>query len=260
MLERYLDHLREQGRSPAYIDKQRRVLTRLLPDPQAALASLAARATETTVRDARNRLRCYGAWLGRTGQEDPFLAVSAPAASRASQDRATITREEVQQLLACEAVPAQRRALWHLLAVTGLRPVEASRVTPEHLVRQGGEWTLVLPAALQKARRADPIGLTAKEAKLIRDHCPLVTGAVDKLYRFFRRDLEAAGLPVEQNGVARTPYCLRSYFITSLLSAGADLETVRMLARHADIQTTLRHYARHNRSAVAKARRAIITH
>ena len=32
MLERYLDHLREQGRSPAYIDKQRRVLTRLLPD------------------------------------------------------------------------------------------------------------------------------------------------------------------------------------------------------------------------------------
>jgi len=260
MLPTYLQHLESEGRSAGYVAKQRRVLTRLLPDPQGELDRLSLRATETTLRDHVNRLKCYGAWLERSGQENPFTDVSAPVARKVSQDKATISKGEVDKLVSCEAVPERRRALWLILAVTGLRPVEAQRTRPEHLRRRAGRWELALPGELQKSGRADVIGLTAKEAGLIRKHCPLVPGSVDKLSRLFHRDLRAAGIPVKQHGVNRTPYNLRSYCITRMLQAGADLETVRLVARHADPLTTLRHYARHKEGVAAAARQEILKH
>jgi len=116
----------------------------------------------------------------------------------------------------------------------------------------------VLPSNQQKSKRPDPIGLTEREANLIKKYCPLIDGDYKKLYRVLRSDLKKAGIPVKQNGVARTPYNLRSFMITELLRNNVDLETVRILARHSDIKTTLTHYARFNQGEVAKTRMKLI--
>ena len=254
-LATYLDSL--EGRSAAYIDKQRRVISSLLPAPQEALNKLALRATQSTVNDALNRIRCYGSWLSENGQENPYEGLSRPSADRAAVNKAVFTRAEVEQLINCEGISLRNRTLWATLAMTGLRPIEASRIKPEHIVRQGGRWVLALPASQQKAKRADKIVLPEKLANRIMVHLPLITGAPGKLYRKLRADMKTAGLNIKQGGVSRTPYNLRSFFITELLRNNANLEEVRIAARHSDIKTTLTHYARFQENEAAETRMKI---
>ena len=259
----YLESLEASGRSPAYIRKQDRVISSLLGNPEEALEALALRATQTTVGDALNRLKCYGRWLEESGLENAYASLRAPSAERPSKSRATFTAAEVRKLVShspCRLIPEGRRALWHLLSHTGLRPIEASRVKPSHVITEGDRYILRLPAPMQKARRADPIELTAEEAAMIRKHCPLVEGAVDKLYRHLRRDLMAARIPLTRGGAYKTPYDLRRFFVTELIRKGADAETVRQLARHRDIETTLRHYAKYQEAEVGATRLRLLSH
>ena len=257
-LDTYLNYLQENGRSKEYISKQKRVLNATLgdlQDTQEHLDMLAERATQATVNDYYNRIKCYGLWLD--GGES-FKGLKKPVANKVSKDKATFTKAEVKKLINSEEVSPKNRALWLILSHTGLRPVEASRVNPDHLVKNGDSWFLVLPSNQQKSKRPDPIGLTEREANLIKKYCPLIDGDYKKLYRVLRSDLKKAGIPVKQNGVARTPYNLRSFMITELLRNNVDLETVRILARHSDIKTTLTHYARFNQGEVAKTRMKLI--
>jgi len=252
-LASYLDFLASAGRSSSYVNKQRRVIGNLIAtgNPAKALEALSTRATQATVNDALNRLKCYGKWLG---EDNPYCDLRPPHASRVRRSRAVFTRKEVVKLLACREVPPVRRTLWRVLATTGLRPIEASRLLPAHILRDGGRWVMQLPANCQKARRSDPIELDEKTAKLIKKHSPLVQGASDKLYRKLRVDLASAGIPLLQGGVARTPYDFRRFFVTELIRSGVDAETVRQLARHRDIETTLRHYTKFTEGEVGATR------
>ncbi len=255
MLPTYLEHLAAKGRSQAYIDKQRRILGKLIPDPQGQLDELAARATETTLRDHLNRLRCYGAWLERQGHSDPYKGISLAEAAKPPRSRTVITYEEVKRLTSCADIPAERRALWLILSHTGLRPIEASRVRPSHLSKQYGRWVLVLPGSKTKNGKPTNMVLCDSEAELIRKHCPLIRGVVDKLYRSFRRDMATAGVPLKKDGVNRTPYDLRCFFITHLHESGASDKKVSELARHASIKTTERHYIRYHNEEMLQTRR-----
>ena len=258
-LATYLNHLKDQNCSDAYISKQQRIISKFFPtSAQDKLNELANSCTQSTINDYYNRLRCYGAWLKENGYIDCYENITRPSANTISKNKAVFTRKEIKKLINSENISDHSKALWTILSHTGLRPVEASRVEPKHVVKHGKNWFLMLPACKQKSKRPDAIGLTEEEAKMIKKYCPLIKGDYKKLYRLLRSDIKKAGIPINQNGVARTPYNLRSFFITELLRNKVDIETVRVLARHSDIKTTLTHYARFNQEEIADTRKNLI--
>jgi site-specific recombinase XerD len=59
------------------------------------------------------------------------------------------------------------------------------------------------------------------------------------LHRVFKTDCKRAGIPSPNaRGEFVDFHSLRHYFVTSIVRSGADIETVRRLARHKDITTT----------------------
>ena len=256
MLNSYLQSLTDAGRSTGYIRKMKNVLAVYGGgNHQELILDLAERATQSTVDDVLNRLRIFGKWKEEEGSENPFTNLARPRASKVARDRATFTAKEVKILTTSKAIPEHRRILWGILAWTGLRPIEASRMTAQHIVQSGTGWELRLPAEFQKSRRPDIIELDSAEARGIRNHSPLVRCSVDHLGRFLEKDMEAGGLKIKQAGTKRTPYDLRSFFVSELFRQGLDPETVRALARHRRIETTLNHYTRFRSNEAGAARK-----
>ena len=200
----------------------------------------------------------YNDMTGTRGYEAIYIPARVPDSDDEYVGRLADGVKEIKKLINSENISDHSKALWTILSHTGLRPVEASRVEPKHVVKHGKNWFLMLPACKQKYKRHDAIGLTEEEAKMIKKYCPLIKGDYKKLYRLLRSDMKKAGIPINQNGVARTPYNLRSFFITELLRNKVDIETVRVLARHSDIKTTLTHYARFNQEEIADTRKNLI--
>jgi len=254
-LNKYLNELVEAGCTPEYIGKMRACVTKYSGGGQEALSLLGDRVSQATVDDILNRLRTFGRWLEREGLENPHKELKRVRASKGGRDRAVFTASEVRRLTRSEAVSERRRVLWGVLAWTGLRPVEASRVRPEHIVRVGERWELRLPAECQKSRRPDVIELDNEEAEGLKKFAPLVTICVSKLGRWLESDMRASGVPVTQGGVKKTPYDLRSFFVAELFRQGLDPQTVRALARHSRVETTLIHYTRFRSSEAGAARK-----
>lgn len=239
----YLARLQARGVSARYLVVTRSILERFgAADAQARLDDLASRATQQTVADHVRRLEAFRRWCVACGEAEPFAPLRIPRAHREAQARSSFTPEEVRRLVTCRAVPEDRRVLWRILAHTGLRPVEASRVRPEHVTQESGRWVLRLPGGSQKSGRPDPIFLLEEDAQAIRRLGEIVPSAVGHLSKVLAADLRAAGLPVVREGSARTPYTLRRFFVTELIRSGLNPETVRQLARHSDVAVTLRHY------------------
>lgn len=238
-----------RGASPAYARKMAATIARAGADPSAFLLSLAATSTQATLDDYRNRLRIYAGWLeseGRTEEAARYQNLPRPVAGKRAQDRASFTLDEIRKLVGCKDIPDWRRTAYRVMATLGLRPVEVSRLRPEHLQRSGGAWVLALPATMQKSGRPDTLPVDAKLAQAIIRHAPLIREPLTHYERRFTRDLMLAKIPAQDaSGANRRLYDLRSAFISELLRARLDLETVRQLARHAKIETTLKHYARH---------------
>ena len=256
MLTTYLKSLTDSGKSNGYIRKMKNVLTNYGGDNhQQLIFSLAERATQSTVDDVLNRLRIFGKFREEAGAKNPFTNIVRPRAVKVARDRATFTAKEVRTLTTSKAIPEHRRVLWGILAWTGLRPVEASRMTAQHIVQSGSCWELRLPAEFQKSRRPDVIELDAGEARGIKAHAPLVRCSVDHLGRFLEVDMKAGALNLKQSGTKRTPYDLRSFFVSELFRQGLDPETVRTLARHRRIETTLSHYTRFRSNEAGASRK-----
>ena len=67
--------------------------------------------------------------------------------------------------------------------------------------------------------------------------------AIANASRTFRQLVAAAGLTDEQGRPRFSMHDLRRTFVTNLLATGTDPKSVQALAGHADVQTTLKHYA-----------------
>ena len=123
-------------------------------------------------------------------------------------------------------------------------------LSPESFHLAGAEPTIVVQAKAAKSRRrADqPI-----PRDLARDLTAWLVGkppgiAALPLHhetaKMIRQDLEAAGVAYEtEDGIADF-HSLRAYYVSALVRAGASVKEVQTLARHAQPQTTLNHYAK----------------
>jgi len=250
-----------RGASAAYAAKMERVAARFQHEPEAQLRELSQGLTQASLDDLRRRLKIYGKWVKEAtgGDGSKWTDIPRIVAGRAAAPRAMFTLEEVTKLLECERIPAYRRQFYRVQATLGLRPVEAGRIEAGFVVRAGRGFNLCLPASLQKSKRADVIPINVKEASDILTNLPLLRQSLNNFERTFLVDAFRSGIGDQVDGVNRRMYDLRSFFISELLRKGADLKTVQILARHANIETTLKHYARHQSSFCQATREAAFT-
>ena len=186
-----------------------------------------------------------------------------------------LTEEELNRLLAQPSprYPSGKRhlALLLLLADAGLRISEATALTTQDLVLEGGQITHVLIRRGKRGQRAkQPLTLRAaaklgawlqgREALGLGPgpiFCTISRGAARGHFARPGQQLEP-GQPIStvyvrqlvkrlaaRAGLGRniSPHTLRHTAITRYLRATGNLELTRKFARHANIQTTARIYA-----------------
>ena len=255
----YEQALLQRGATAAHAAKQRRVVLRAGSDPAGFLRLRSASWAAATLTDLRTRLSCFRGWLeaqpGGASHAEPWRNLPRGIrAGKVAQDRAVFEADEVGRLLSCPAIAPHRRAFYRCIGTLGLRPVEASRIEAQHIVREGAGFVLRLPGASQKSGRPDPIHLEAWQAEEILANLPLVRVGLNHFEETFQRDLCRAKISIKQGKATRRLYDLRSFMISHLLREGVDLLTVQKLARHKRVETTLLFYVRHNEERAGQVR------
>ncbi len=281
-LDAFAAHLKLKGDTPRYIDQTIRRLARLfhqagihtlaqlaLPPvehwtQQAAAGGLCA----STIRHYLGHLRQFCRWLRRTKRlvEDPLEGLLLPPL-RQEKVRPVLDEEEVARLLEAtkdssrsfRGLAGPDRQMLYLLALfTGLRAGELAALRHDglHLDAQPPYLTLA-PAYTKNRKQATlplPDWLAEQLAQYLADRQPCDQQAVpaDVLFpgtwraraaEMLRRDLAAAGLPVEKEGVPLVFHSLRHTFVTSLVLAGVSPKVVQALARLSTAAFTLDRYA-----------------
>ena len=260
----YAADLLKGGATRQHAEKQRRTVMRAGLAPGAFLEAQAGRWTAATLTDLRTRLACYGGWLASQGaspvESNPWRALPRGIrAGKVAQDRAVFEADEVGRLLSCPAIAPHRRAFYRCIGTLGLRPVEASRIEAQHIVREGAGFVLRLPGASQKSGRPDPVHLESWQAEEILANLPLVRVGLNHFEETFQRDLCRAKISIKQGKATRRLYDLRSFMISHLLREGVDLLTVQKLARHKRVETTLLFYVRHNEERAGQVRAKVFS-
>jgi integrase len=146
-----------------------------------------------------------------------------------------------------------RLVLYTLAANTGFRAGELSSLTPASFAFDASPPTVTVEAAFSKHRREDLQPLRPDVAEMMRQYVagkgrrePIWPGkwALDGA-QMVRRDLEAAGLPYEDEaGRSFDFHALRGQFITSLAAKGVHPKVAQVLARHSTITLTMDYYTR----------------
>lgn len=142
------------------------------------------------------------------------------------------------ELQAIYAADATHRAIWQLLANTGLRRAEAQHLRAEHVLTDRLR-VLSDPAARTKSGRWREVPLSPG-ARAALDHLQPVDGYIiqpmraQSLSRCFWRAAHRAGLDGNLHS-------LRHTFCAHLVMGGVPLRTVQVLAGHASYATTERY-------------------
>ena len=155
-----------------------------------------------------------------------------------------MTEAELGRLLA--GAEARGRRLWYLAAaLAGLRKSELACLT-------WGDIDLdshVLTIAGGKAKRVDQIPLHPQLAEAFARERPGNASPQDRVFstvvtdRTRVRDFERAGIPlVDEHGRVADLHSLRTTLATQLARQGVPPQIGRLILRHADYRTTLRHY------------------
>ncbi|NOT01459.1 MAG: tyrosine-type recombinase/integrase [Phycisphaerales bacterium] len=161
--------------------------------------------------------------------------------------RRAMTIEEAGRLLAVSGP----RSLWYETALfTGLRVRELQLLAWGDLVLDDPRPRIELRASTTKARRADFVPLKRSLAIKLGNAKPSLAAATDRVFRTaptratFRRDCTRAGISYEADDRGRTldRRALRTSFVTWLSMSGVDPRTAQQLARHTDIELTMRVY------------------
>jgi integrase len=238
-------------------------LTDLTPERiQAALAALRdAGKSNQTANHYRAALRAFVRWAGDKGRlrDNPMRGVHGYNVQEGPRrERRALTDEELARLIDAAGrgpvayhVPGPLRAMAYWVAAsTGFRVAELRALTPESFRLDGPEPTVSLKAGSTKNRRpvTQPVPLALAHALSAWLRGQPAGGPVFLLHhetaKAIRRDLDAAGIPYATDEGRADFHSLRAYYISALVRAGASIKEVQALARHAQPQTTLNHYAK----------------
>lgn len=150
-----------------------------------------------------------------------------------------------------EVTGPDRAMLYRIILGSGLRANEVRTLTPEAF-DLGSEPTIEIRAANEKARRGALQPITRDLADLIRPWLATrrprepIFDLPEKIHkRLLRPDLVAAGIPERDNEGAKVDiHALRTTFITRLVEEGVHPAVAQRLARHSDINITMRYYTK----------------
>ncbi len=144
----------------------------------------------------------------------------------------------------------QRRRIYLLSYMTGLRKKELASLTPRSFALDAVPPTVTVEAACSKHRRKDVLPLHPDLVELLRDWLKGLTPCEKlfprlehrKTWLMVKKDLERAGIAYEnEEGIADFHAAGRHTHITELLRNGATLPEAKELARHSDINMTMRY-------------------
>jgi len=207
-------------------------------------------------------------WAAEHGlaTSDPFVTLRPLNAKTdpRRERRALSFDDELPRLIRAAAegpehrgVPGPLRALTYKLAAeTGLRVAELATLRVRDLEGLAGENpTVTVRAAAAKNRRERTLPLRVETARellaFVAGRMPQASALAlprafrDKATRWLRFDLEAAGIPYEdESGRVADFHALRSAFVSGLMRGGADARTVQSLARHSSAELTVGLYAK----------------
>ena len=173
--------------------------------------------------------------------------------------RRALTREEVAKLVAAarasprevQCFSGEQRARIYLLSYfTGLRKNEIASLTVHSFNLKGDTPTVTIEAVSSKHRKKDVIPLHSQLVHLLRNWLPDYPSdqplfpklGKRKTFAMIRKDLEAAGIPyTTKDGDADFHAAGRHTYITELLKNGTSIVVARELARHSDVNMTMRY-------------------
>jgi integrase len=173
--------------------------------------------------------------------------------------RRALSGDEVAQLVAAarasgvtfERYTGEQRARVYLMSyMTGLRRKELASLRPKSFALKAKPPTVTVEAACSKHRRKDVLPLHPNLVVMVRawikglgpgDH--LFPDLVNKeTSTMVKQDLERAGIPYEtEDGIADFHASGRHSYITGLLRNGTTLPEAKELARHTDVNMTMRY-------------------
>lgn len=229
-------------------------------DPQHTLRYLSDAITGGMgIKTARNRLsqfRQWGQYLVEAGHwpDNRFARLRLPRISGKPKGAAAFTAEEVDRLCAAAkerrhtGIPQQRsdyprEDLYRLLYLTGLRRLEARAQRWEDVDLERG--TLIV--SRDKSRRRDIMPLSPDAVAILRRLRALSPNGDKVLSQWvdhttMRRDMEAAGIACQGDGVRGYWHRLRKAAVTERAKAGASLAELAKFARHTSTDVTLSSY------------------
>lgn len=226
-----------------------------------------------TLNAYRRSLRGFVKWLAeKLDRPDPLRRVK-PLKEDDDRRRSALILDdaEFEKLLAAAALAkpthntmvagADRVAIYLTAAFTGLRASELASLTPENFYLAGPHPYVQPAAKSQKARRPDLVPLPSEVADYLRGYLagkpagervwPGDWAAGRRAWTWLARDLRRAGVGTRSadgrhqlgpDGKPYTFHSLRRKFVTDLIRSAVNVDEVRRLARHKNIQTTLDHY------------------
>ena len=213
-------------------------------------------------------IKSFTRWLWKVGRlpEDPLAGLSRwnPEPDR-RVIRRPLTVEELTRLISTTENSSRvfrgltgrdRASLYVLAAYSGLRVSELAGLTVKELALEADPPTVTVLAAYAKNRRQDTIPLPREVANYLRqwlDSRPtkplpgvrLWPGTwIEKAAAMVRRDLQAAGIPAQNESGRVDFHSLRLTFATLLARVGVNLQTAQSLLRHSTPELTSRVYTK----------------
>jgi integrase len=173
--------------------------------------------------------------------------------------RRALTAEEVARMIQAarassvivERQNGEKRARIYIFSyMTGLRRKEMGSLTPRSFDLDSKQPTVTVEAACSKHRRKDVLPLHPELVVMLRDWLKDLTPGQNlfsglerrRTARMVRKDLKAAGIPFEtDDGIADFHAAGRHTHITELLRNGVSIPAAKELARHSDVNQTMRY-------------------
>ena len=241
LAQQWLSELESLGRSPKHVSQRRRAIEALGFDVAKANAALGTKASsgewsDRTVVTYHGALMQFGKWCVDNGHRDrnPMLGLKKPSRQTGRvYVRGVLTKEQATILCSSPSIEEQRRLVYKTALSTGLRIGELRKLRPDDLKMIKGQHCIHLKPKQVKNRFESVIPIPEELYEQLLGGLDM--RGFDKAARTLRKDLLAAGLPLEDaDGHPIDFHSLRATFGDLLIQQGVAIPTVARLMRHSD--------------------------